>query len=220
MTTPQKFDYATTGLAEKNEWKIAVEICHQWLNQNMAMFGPDRIASFMHNQPIAAAKQIQNNCDDPSVESMTVALLGPAKFDMIAQQNDTESLAREQRARHVFGDRTIDLIRHMAGEPTTDAKLQRDANRMFLVEGLSTMDDQLIDRKRIDKHHQVRWNILENLETHFANVKGENPKIDVIFEDALKKSRTTLEGLDKAAENKAANKPAQPNVKRPKPPKR
>jgi hypothetical protein len=60
------------------------------------------------------------------------------------------------------------------------------------------MNDQLIGRARIDKHHQVRWNILKNLETEFANVKGENPKLDVVFEEALKKSRAALTALDNA----------------------
>jgi hypothetical protein len=64
------------------------------------------------------------------------------------------------------------------------------------------MNDQIIGRKRIDKHHQVRWNILKELEAEFKKVKGQNPKLDVIFIEALKKSRKALEDLDMAAAQK------------------
>lgn len=185
-----------------DNWSFGIEVCYQWLCKHMSMFGVKGIENFMQNQPIAAAHLIHDKCDAPSTESITVALLGPAKFDMIDTNSDAEGIMLEMKTRKVLGDKTIDLIRHMAGDTSNDPDILRDANRLFLVEGLSTMNDQLIDRKRIDKHHQVRWNILKGLEKDFASVKGENPKLDVIFVECLKKSRISLEALDTAAQQK------------------
>lgn len=189
------FDYKKTGMPEKKEWIAASHLCFAWLNQHMSMFGPERILNFMGNQPIAAAKLIMENCDDWSDESVTLALAGPAKSALPAIQN-------------IVSTRTFDLLKaYVTGEKPSDPTIERDCVRLFLVEGLSTMNDQLIGRKRIDKHHQVRWNILGNLEKNFAGVKGQNPKLDLIFETALKESRLALEALDAAAKKKP-NPPA------------
>jgi len=209
---PDNFDYKKTNLPNNENWSFAIEVCHQWLHEHMSMFGVKGIENFMQNQPISAAHMIHDKCDAPSDESITVALLGPAKFDMIDTDSDAEGIMREMKTRKVLGDKTIDLIRHMAGDISSDLVIKRDANRLFLVEGLSTMNDQLIDRKRIDQHHQVRWNILQDLEKGFAEVKGENPKLDVIFVECLKKSRLSLETLDTAAQQKKTN----PVIKPPK----
>lgn len=188
------FDYSATGLPENTRWEIAADRCHAWLTENMAMFGPDRILNFMKNQPVTAALRLRDCCDDWSEELVTVALLGPAK-GTLAQD--------EAGSRGLFGDRAVELAKTLTSEtPPCDARLKRDAGRLFLVEALSGMHDQIIDRKKIDAHHQVRWNMLQNYESGFAALKGENPKLDVIFEDSLKKSRAALEALD--AEKKRA----------------
>ncbi len=187
------FEYATSGLPANDRWQIATEICNQWLNQNMSMFGPERIASFMHNQPVAAAKRIIENCGDYSEESVTLALLGPAKSTLVANPET------EKAARNIFGDRAVDLLHAMAEPAKGDAEMTRDATRIFIVEGVSTMSDQMIGRAKIDRFHETRWNILNDLERNFATVKGENPGLDAIFEDAAKKSHDALSALDKAA---------------------
>ncbi len=183
------FDYATTGLPDKKEWRAAAEICHAWLTENMSMFGPERIARFMDHQPVTAAKLIMENCGDWSEESVTLALLGPAKEAVLAKDS-------------AFSDRAKDLFDAMLEKREPDAAMQRDMTRLFLVEGLSTMNDQMINRKRIDAHHQTRWKILRGFETKFATVKGENPALDKIFEATLKDSRATLQALDNAASKK------------------
>ncbi len=183
------FDYAASGLPDNKQWKAATVLCNEWLNRNMSMFGPERIARFMLNQPVTAAKLIMENCPDWSEESVTLALLGPAKESL---------LAGVAAANDIFSTRTTALLAAMAGKGVADAAMERDMTRLFLVEGLSTMNDQLIGRKQIDKHHQVRWNILHELEKNFSDVKGKNPALDVIFAQALKDSRAALQALDAA----------------------
>ena len=177
------FDYSTSGLPDNSQWRAAADICHAWLMQHMSMFGPERIARFMLNQPVTAATLIMENCPDWSEESVTLALLGPAK----------ESVAGD-----IFSEKAKALFEAMAGKRVADAAQERDMIRLFLVEGLSTMNDQLIGRAQIDKHHQTRWNILHELEDAFSPVKGQNPALDLIFEKALGESRTALQALDKA----------------------
>ena len=180
------FDYATSGLPDKPQWRAAADICHAWLMKNMSMFGPDRIARFMLHQPVTAARLIMENCPDWSEESVTLALLGPAK-DILAEGNAA------------FGAKEKPLFEALTGKHMATAEQERDLVRLFLVEGLSTMNDQLIGRARIDKHHQVRWNILRDLEKDFTDVKGKNPALDKIFEKALGESRAALQALDDAA---------------------
>jgi hypothetical protein len=207
MEPIKPFDYSTSGLPENKRFQVAVGLCYDWLNENMSMFGPERIANFMHNQPIAAAKRIMDNCSDWSEESVTLALLGPAKGELLANPQV------EKVARHIFGDRTVDLLSAMV-DPSAkpDAEMTRDMHRIFIVEGISTMNDQMVNRKRIDAHHQTRKNILADLETNFAKVKGENPGLDTVFEDAAVKSHAALDALDKAAaaQPKNPNKPPRP----------
>lgn len=200
------FDYSTTGLPDKKEWKLAASICLAWLNQNMSQFGDDGIDRFMHHQPVTAAKRIMDNCDKWSDESITAALLGPAKGIIVADAS-VEAMARRD-----FGDRAVDLVKAIGGmaESKDDAMI-RDINRIYMVESLSGMGDQLVGRGRIDKHHQVRWNMLREFESNFEQLKGESPKLDVIFEDSLKKSRAALENLDRDAAAKK-NKPNPPSM--------
>ena len=178
------FDYSTSGLPENPQWRAAADICHAWVTQHMSMFGPERIERFMHNQPVRAAKLIIENCPDWSEESITLALLGPAKEAVFA---------------NVFNDKAKFLFEAMLAKRVADAEQERDLIRLFLVEGLSTMNDQLIGRARIDQHHQTRWDILHRLESDFARAKGKNPGLDPIFEKALGESRAALQALDKAA---------------------
>lgn len=178
------FDYSTSGLPDNPQWRAAADICHAWLTEHMSMFGPGRIARFMHNQPITAAKLIIENCPDWSEECVTLALLGPAK---------------EAVAGDVFSNKAKFLFDAMMEKRVPDAAQERDLIRLFLVEGLSTMNDQLIGRARIDQHHQTRWKILRDLEKDFSEVKGRNPALDGIFEKALVESRAALQALDKAA---------------------
>lgn len=196
------FEYKNAGLPANEKWELAARMCNRWLDDNMSMFGPERIKDFMHNQPVAAAKRLLNDADHASEESVTLALLGPAKGILLAK-GEAEVLMR-----HTFGDRAVDLMRTLADpKNAVDADMTRDANRIFLVEGISTMEDQMIDRKRIDAHHQTRWKILAGLEANFAKVKGETPGIDKVFEDCMVRSRATLEGLDRAAAAPKTPKP-------------
>ncbi|MDP2206091.1 MAG: hypothetical protein Q8K65_07265 [Alphaproteobacteria bacterium] len=198
------FDYSKSGLPANPTWELCTKMCNRWLDDNMKMFGPDRIANFMNDQPVAAAKLLLGKCTDTSPESVIVALLGPAKGALLAGAEMGVLM------RHTFGDRAVDLVRTLENpQIAPDAAMLRDANRIFLVEGLSTMNDQMIGRKRIDAFHQRRWDILHGLESRFAAINGYEPELDKLFAEALKKSRDTLEGLDQAA---AAAK------KQPKPP--
>ena len=160
MTQINDFDYAATGLPDNTRYHSAANLCHRWLLAHMGnMFNPKQILSFMNNQPITAAKNLLEKTENPSEESLIVALLGPAKGDIIAiggTEHSPQRQAVEKEMRGIFGDRCIDLIHTLAGKPATDQRMLRDAKRIFLVEGLSTMNDQLIGRKRIDPHHQVR----------------------------------------------------------------
>lgn len=197
-----EFDYATSGLEDNQRWKVATLICHRWLHENMSMFGPERILNFMHNQPIAAAKRIHDNCNDWSEESITLLLMGPAKDALIATPE------KEEFSRKFFGDRTVDLLRALIDpKNAADADMSRDAKRIIMAEGISTMNDQMIGRKRIDPHHQTRWTILRNLEDSFATIKGQDPKLDAIFEDAMSQSKDALTKLDVEAAAKKAPKP-------------
>ena len=200
------FDYSKSGLPANPKWHNAAGFCKAWLDQNMTMFGPERIESFMLHQPVAAAKLIMDNCPDYSEESITLALLGPAKGLFLENERGVAVMGQ------IFGARTVELLKYMAGTGSAAAAgdLPRDATRLFLVEGLSTMNDQLIGRARIDKHHQVRWNILEGLEKKFAAAKGQNPALDKIFAEALTKSRAALQALDDAAKNPSAKKGPNP----------
>jgi len=198
------FDYSKSGLPANDTWELAAKMCNRWLDTRMKMFGPDRIANFMNDQPVTAAKNLLTHCPDVSPESVTVALLGPAK-DALLSGAEMEVLVR-----HTFGDRAVDLVRTLVDPANaTDAAMKRDAERLFLVEGLSTMTDQMIGRQRIDQHHQDRWDILQGFEARFGDIKGKDPGLDSLFEEALRESRKTLAGLDRAA---AAAK------KQPKPP--
>lgn len=199
------FDYDKSGLPANDRWKIAAAICNKWLDDNMSVFGPERIANFMANQPVAAAQRVMQCCADWSDECVTILLLGPAKTAIVATPE------AERVARHIFGDRTVDLMHAMmdASYPH-DAAMARDINRIFIAEGISTMSDQMIGRARIDKHHQTRWNILNDLEKTFATVKGQDPALDAAFEDASAQSRKALEALDRAAAEKAKNNGKKP----------
>lgn len=199
-----KFDYSQTGLPSNPHWMLAVDLCHQWLGKNMTMFGAERHIAFMHNQPVGAAKRVFDNCDDFSQESITVLLLGPAKGDLI------ESEGAERMARHLFGDRVVELVHALHApelQKKADTAMLRDIGRIVLAEGISTMNDQLIGRQRIDRHHQVRWDILRHLEDQGQRIAGADPKLDALFADALVQSRAALEALDAAA---AAKKPPTP----------
>ncbi len=185
------FDYAKTGLPDKPEWRAAVEICHAWLTKNMIMFGPERIENFMKNQPLTAANLIMENSEEWSEDSVTMALLGPAKADVFDEKGAFHARAGE------FGEKTKALFKAMTEEGhAPDAEQRRDMVRLFLVEGLSTMNDQMIGRKKADGFHEKRWIILRDLERDFSAVKGQNPALDDLFEKAAKESRATLEALD------------------------
>jgi hypothetical protein len=199
------FDYSTSGLPSNPKWEAAAQICNQWLNENMKMFGPERIVNFMHNQPVAAAKRVIDNCPDYTEESVTLLLLGPAK-GILAANPETETVCRR-----MFGDRAVDLLLTMAGNAPVDEVMSRDVGRIFIAEGVSTMTDQMIGRAKIDKFHQRRWDILNDLEATFSTVKGVDPALDKVFEDAAQKSRDALETLDKAA----AAQPKKPSGPRP-----
>ena len=137
----------------------------------------------MLNQPITAAKLIIENCPDWFEEksSVTLALLGPAK------ESVTEA---------VFSDKAKALFEAVEVKRVDDKTQERDMVRLFMVEGLSTMNDQLIGRTRTDQHHQTRWKILGDLENGFTEMKGRNPALDKIFEKALMESHAALQALD------------------------
>ena len=192
-------DYKSLGLPDNEKWENAAKICHEWLTKHMTMFGPDRINSFMKQQPGAAAKLLIENCKDYSEESVAFALLGPAK-----------SIYNQQTLpmfKATMGDKLVKLLDASEGTVKPDAAMQKDLNRLFIVEGLSMMGDQLIGRAHADKHHHIRWQMLESYEKNFLAVKGENAALDARFEDGLRKSREALEAVDAkvAAAQKSAN---------------
>jgi hypothetical protein len=176
------------------------------------MFNQKQIGNFMKDQPITAAKHLMNRTDNASEASILAAMLGPAKFDFVDHPENPRGAESEAFATQNFGADTVNLLRYMAGLSHLESStLERDKVRLFMVEGLSTMHDQLIGRKRIDPHHQVRWNILNDLEKGFKAIKGQNPQLDPLFEDALSQSRQALEALDKTAADKNKNaKPPRP----------
>jgi len=199
------FEYDKTGLPMNDRWRVAAAICNKWLDDNMSMFGPERIANFMHNQPVAAAKRVMDNCDDWSEESVTLLLLGPAKGTLVANEKV------EEVARNIFGDRAVDLV-HAMQDPAKalDDAMVRDMNRIFIAEGVSTMTDQMIGREKMDRFHDTRWNILNDLEETFAAIKGQDPKLDTVFEEAAQKSRESLDALDRAAAASPKKSPKPP----------
>jgi hypothetical protein len=188
------FKYEDTGLAQNPVWEKAAYACHDWVMSFMGQrFGAKGVESFMHSQPVAAAKRIVDHCDDVSDESITLALLGPVKHQVMQGFNKRENI---DAAVAEYGQRAVRLmIATMSPAHAADEKMYRDVVRLFMNESLSAMGDQLIGRKRWDEHHDVRWNMLEGYEKNFAQVKGLEPKLDVLFEDALKQSREALEKI-------------------------
>ena len=172
-------------------WRSAAAACHQWLTENMGFFGPERILRFMQHQPVRAARDILEKCDNPTDESVTVVLLGPAKGDVLENQQTEEAGAG------FYGARAVALIRALRdGYAKAPSHLQLDVARIYMVEALSDMYDQIIGRAKIDAHHDVRWNMLREFEDEFGVLKGLNPGLDTIFADALAQSRQSLEALD------------------------
>ena len=211
MTTA--FDYSQTGLPSNPHWMLATDLCHQWLGEHMTMFGPKRHIDFMFNQPAGAAKRVFDNCDQFTPECITVLLLGPAKGTLI------ETTGAERMARHLFGDRVVDLIQALhdpAAQAKADPVMLRDIGRIVLAEGISTMNDQLIGRdaielksraafagnpdrmRMLDHQHQVRWSLLTHLEEQAALLRGVDPKLDDLVRDAARHGRSALETIDKA----------------------
>lgn len=186
------YDYAKTGLPANPAWEKAAGVCHAWLTRHMSMFNEKQINAFMKNQPVAAAKRLIETCPDVSPEAVTLALIGPAKGAVVA------GAAAEAAARRDFGDRAVDMILALDAPEKADAPMRRDIDRLFLVEGLSMMHDQLIGRARIDAHHNVRWNILISFEDRFDTLRGRNPALDALFAEGLSLSREALERLDKS----------------------
>lgn len=202
-----KYDYSTTGLPSTPHWILAAQLCFEWLGEHMKMFGPERHIAFMENQPVGAARRIFATCDDFSPELIAVLLLGPAKSTLV------ESPAAERLARHLFDGRVVELIKVLENpqlQASADENMRRDAGRVVLAEGISTMNDQLIGRKRIDAHHHVRWKILAHLEEQGKILAGVDPRLDEQFADALKQSRAALEALDAAATRNAGIPPKPP----------
>lgn len=190
MTTPPRFDYTATGLPQNPQWMAAVKACHSWLQHHMSMFGDKGIANFMHNQPVAAAKRLLDTCHDISDDAITAVLLGPARSDILAHPHIGES---------VFGRRAMDLFHALNTGETRTPSILADMNRVNLAEGISGMNDQIIGRARIDRHHAVRWNMLRSYESLHADTKGQNPALDTAFADCLIRARASLEALDAAA---------------------
>lgn len=192
------FDFSSLGLPANKKWEDAANTCHAWLTQHMSMFGPERINNFMHNQPGAAAKRIFDHCPGWSEECITVLLMGPAKGNLV---EDPAAAAQ-------YGDRAVALVKTLINPKNAlDAQMLRDAQRIFIAEGISTMNDQMVDRKRIDAHHQTRWKILGELEEGFKALKGQDTGLDALFEDAFAKSKAALTKLDVEAAAKKLNKP-------------
>jgi hypothetical protein len=201
------FDYGTTGLPSNPQWMLACDLCHEWLGAHMTMFSPERHLAFMQNQPVAAARRIFDTCDPFTADSITALLLGPAKGTLI------ETPGAERMARRLFGARVVDLVKCIDAPEllaAADADMQRDVGRIILAEGISTMNDQLIGRSRIDRHHQTRWDILLHLEQQGRILAGRDPQLDALFADALAQSRAALEALDRAANQPSPKAPRQP----------
>jgi hypothetical protein len=194
------FDFNKTGLAQKAEWVISVKACHAWLTEHMSMFGQKGIENFMLGQPVKAAQTLLAACDDISDAAITAVLLGPARSDILRDYAVTKNF---------FAPESLLLIKAREEGDFSNAGLNRDLVRVMLAEGVSSMNDQLIGRAKIDRHHPVRWRMLDDFERFYADVAGQNPKLDVVFADCLAKSRAALEALGPRPVD------AQPNPARP-----
>lgn len=188
------FDYSQSGLPAHDTWALCMRMCHRWLQENMGHFGEERLTGFMMHQPVQAAKNLLHTCPDVSDAAIMLVLLGPAKGALLA------GAEMDVLLRHSFGDAAVDLM-HALEDPALvqDAARQREINRIFMAEGISTMTDQMIGRARIDAFHQKRREILQGLEARFAEIKGADPALDALFEDAARRSRQSLDALDDAA---------------------
>ena len=209
------FYYKDTGLPLKDIFMNATEKCHTWLmsHASLSKFGPDGISNFMHNQPVRAAKKLSELTDNPSETLITVTLLGPAKFTL---------LGAEAQSRKAWGDDVVDFLQYLSGDKqAANENFKEDEVKLFLVEGLSTMHDQLLDRDKVDLHHEIRWEFVKHFEQRFAEVKGQNPGLDALFEKDLIQSRKILEGLDQKFPDKVEMfKKIRKNMEKKKGPKR
>ncbi len=209
------FDYATSGLADNTKWKVAAAINFEWLKENMLpRYGAHGIVNFMHNQPIRAANNVMNNCDGWSEESITLLLIG-----QVARANLIASDEHEQRARAFFGDRTVDLLKTTYDSKfAVDADMIRDAGRITLAEAISNMSDQMVDRHLFEKQssrfafHDQRKMMLQGHLDNYAVLKGVDPKLDVIFEEFVAKSKLALDTIDKEIETVKKQKPKGPGM--------
>lgn len=204
------FDYSASGLPDNVKWKVAAQICYNWLDANMkARFGEDGIQNFMKNQPITAARNVMK-CDDWTEESVTLLLMGqPARGALVANPE------AERRAREFFGDRTVDLLLTTIDPAhAADPQMVRDAGRIYLAEAISNMGDQMIGREKFPKQasrfmmHDIRKRMLAEFIDAHKTLKGIDPALDAIFEDSVAKAAFSLGEVDK--EMAAAGKKTPP----------
>ena len=189
------FKYEETGLPDNPRYRIACNICLAWLRTHMGQFGEEGLSRFMHGQPVAAAKRLLEHCPDTGEDAIVLVLMGPNKGALIE-----DAAFIKQKIPGFYTDRAASMLKAMAGQDKpSDFDMARDIIRIKMNEDLSGMQDQIIGRKNIDAHHAVRWNMLESFEKFFTAVKGQNPKLDRIYEDALKQSRASLEALGPAS---------------------
>jgi hypothetical protein len=189
------FKYEETGLPDNKRFKDACEVCLSWLRARMPQFGAEGHSRFMHAQPVGAAKRLLELCPDTSEDAIVLVLMGPNKGALI---EDADFI--KQKIPGLYSDRAADMLKAMMGQqPPKDRDMGRDLIRIKMNEDLSGMNDQIIGRANIDAHHAVRWQMLESFERFFAQVKGMNPTLDSTYEDALKKSRQSMEALGPAS---------------------
>jgi hypothetical protein len=201
------FKYEDTGLPNNQRFKDACDVCVSWLRAFMPQFGAEGHARFMMAQPVGAAKRLLELCPDTSEDAIVLVLMGPNKGALL---EDADFI--KQKIPGLYSDRAASMLKTMTGQqPPQDPGIARDLIRIKMNEDLSGMNDQIIGRQNIDAHHAVRWQMLESFEAFHKQVKGMNPTLDPIYEDALKKSRQSLEALGPASLTPPAKKGPRPH---------
>lgn len=211
------FDYDTSGLPDNPRWRVATSICEEWLKQNMLdKYGDHGIVNFMHNQPVGAAKRIMEHCPDATEETVTLLLLGIPARALAVSNPETEAVTK-----NLFGEAAIHLI-HVLNDRSVaqgDAALLRAADRIELAEAVSALNDQMIRRHEYKteeqrlRHHDVRMMMMENFETLYKRVKGQDPGLDLIFEESFAKAKVAMDAINLEIATKkpdAAQKPPAP----------
>ena len=180
------FDYSQTGLPENQKWQMAAAICHNWVDHNMGRnFDKESLNSFILSQPVKAAKMIVDNYEDYSEESVTVALLGPAKVNLLSKQSMWVNS---------LGPRAVALGKHALEESVDDIDdaIRRDADRLFIAEGIVTLLDQIIEGDVPAEKHEACCNIVLSFEAELNSMEDDGSKLYKEFVDIIVQAKDVL----------------------------